>query len=224
MSVTAIPVIFLITLVVLTQSGKDVSSYSNVATDKKTYLAPLNYNYSTVSKQEEDRMTIYSYIRQTFKKIKEEDAKKIADGLVAYGKKFDLDPKFAAAVIARESGFKKDAVSHTGAKGLGQIKDFNFKALNINNPFKIEENVSGTVEYLKKMIGKWKDQPGLPTKAGKNSPALTKKEKEQQRIKLALASYYKGYTGVKKTGVDEKTEKYVDDIIAYYKDILTHKK
>ena len=53
MSVTAIPVIFLITLVVLTQSGKDISSHSSTAAEKKAYLAPLNYNYSTVSKQEE---------------------------------------------------------------------------------------------------------------------------------------------------------------------------
>ncbi|MFT5171347.1 MAG: soluble lytic murein transglycosylase-like protein, partial [Candidatus Marinamargulisbacteria bacterium] len=107
----------------------------------------------------------------------------------------------AAAVIARESAFNKNAISSTGAKGLGQIKNFNFKSLKINDPYDIKQNVSGTTSYLKRMLSKWKDQ--------------------SNNVSLALASYYKGYTNVKKGGgkLDKKTSGYVNDILDYYKDL-----
>ncbi len=142
------------------------------------------------------------------------------------GKKYNLDPKFAAAVIARESGFKKDAVSVTGAKGLGQIKDFNYKDLKIKDPFNINQNVDGTIQYLKKMIKKWNENEDsiVVEKAGGNKEVEKKPVAKEDHLKLALASYYKGFTAVKKTGVDPKTKKYVEDILSYYNDIIHSEK
>lgn len=153
--------------------------------------------------EQKEKESILNYITSVFKSINKEDAEEISSGLVEYGKKYNLDPKLAAAVIARESGFNKKAVSRTGAAGLGQIKDFNFKSLKINNPFNIKENVSGTTEYLNFMLSKWK---------GKN-----------ENVNMALASYYKGFTNVKKKGVDSKTEHYVNDILDYYDTIKKYR-
>ncbi len=207
MSLALVPVVFLSVFIILSQVDEPVT----MPKEGESVLGKHIYSRQNSKNDEE---TIYNYIRQTFKKISNVDAKRISENLVNYGKKYRVDPKFAAAVIARESGFKKDAVSKTGAKGLGQIKDFNFKDLNINDPYKIDQNVSGTVQYMKKMIKKWQKEPQYKTK--KNEQRLT----DEHKIKLALASYYKGFTAVKTEGVDKKTSQYVDDIVAYYKDIL----
>ena len=49
-------------------------------------------------------------------------------------------------------------MSKTGAKGLVQIKDFNFDMLSIKDPFSIQENVSGLTQYLLKNSDKWQSQ------------------------------------------------------------------
>ena len=145
--------------------------------------------------------SIFEFITNRFKKVSTSDAEKIAKYLVKYGKEHGIDPKFAAAVIARESAFNKQAESKTGAKGLGQIKDFNFPDLNINDPYDIRQNVSGTTNYLKKMLNYWKVH--------------------SKKTSLALASYYKGPNAVRrmKGDVDTETENYVKDIMKYYDDI-----
>ena len=226
MSLTIVPVIFLTLMVVLVGIEKGVEIKGN---QSKKIEQNLRKNKKVLSNQEKkmhkasykenkkDLNTIYNYITSKFKNVSQDDAKKISQNLVEHGKKYNVDPKFAAAVIARESGFKKDAVSHTGAKGLGQIKDFNFKDLNINDPYNINQNVSGTVQYLKKMIQKLNEQP-------QHKKVVSKPKDEPDNIKLALASYYKGFTAVTNQGIDHKTNKYVDDIIKYYKEIINSEK
>lgn len=237
MSLSAIPAIFLAVLILLSSADKGSSdqkksraaSQSTKQVKKETSLSNRvlkTYENAKAVPFQKDESAIYNYITKKFKKISVEDAKKIAKNLVDYGKKYNLDPKFVAALIARESGFKKDAVSVTGAKGLGQIKDFNYKDLRIKDPFKIEENISGTAEYLKQMIKKWNEKPDLKP-GGKPSDKTKNSKNEKKRIddvKLALASYYKGFTAVKTQGVDNKTKQYVDDIIAYYDEILEYEK
>ena len=221
MSLSLVPAVCLVVIMLLSQTDKDASTYNHHSHLKGKYIQK-EVNYNTVDKKvsnsQEDYDTIYSYIRKKFTKIDDEDAVKISKNLVEYGEKYDVDPKFAAAVIARESAFKKDAVSVTGAKGLGQIKDFNYKDLKINDPFKIEENVQGTVKYLKKMMKNWNN------KSINFVDNDMHKSNDESKVKLALASYYKGFTAVKNTGVDEKTKKYVDDIIDYYDEIIKNQK
>jgi soluble lytic murein transglycosylase-like protein len=160
------------------------------------------YNVDKPSRNEElDYKAIYKYIRQKYQNITENDAKEISKYLVSYGKKHELDPKFAAALIARESAFDKEAISSTGAKGLGQLKKFNFKPLKVQNPHNIKENVSGTVQYLKQMLSNWKNK--------------------SEKTELALASYYKGYGAVKRNNgdMDKKTRGYVNDILKNYRSL-----
>lgn len=204
---------------------------------------PLDPHDIAADEEEEDDsddaeyQTIISFISKKYKRVSEDDAHEIASSLVEYGREHDMDPKLAAAVIARESAFNKEAVSATGAKGLGQIKDFNFSTLNITNPFDIEQNVSGTTQYLKKMIKKWEQRMTSPdpdqNDVRRAKVSFQSKEKsdprivpqsENEKIKLALASYYKGFTNVNRTGIDPKTDGYINDIMKNYNDLRVIKK
>jgi membrane-bound lytic murein transglycosylase MltF len=181
----------------------------------------LSINHDASQNEELEFKTILAYIQTEYPKINQEDAKKIAEYLVQYGKEHNVDPKFAAALIARESAFNKEAVSVTGAKGLGQIKDFNFKDLNIGNPFDIKQNISGTTKYIKEMLGNWDMRMKEPKKhisEGKKVP-----QSESEKIKLALASYYKGFSAVNKEGMDPKTSGYVNDILKKYSELIALK-
>ena len=220
MSFSIIPGVFLIILVILSGVDDPVSKQ-----EKKSFINKQLFSskkpIGMLDQKESDQQTIYNYITSKFKKVSIDDAKNIAEDLVNYGKKHNVDPKFAAAVIARESGFKKDAVSVTGAKGLGQIKDFNYKDLKINDPFNINQNVNGTIKYLKKMIKKWNENNDqvVVEKGGHQQDSKKKLVDKKDHLKLALASYYKGFTAVKQTGVDQKTQKYIEDILDYYQEI-----
>lgn len=157
--------------------------------------------------KESEYLALYSYIKKNYTQVSDEDAKEIAHYLVDLSKENKIDPKFVAAVMAKESSFNKKAVSPSGAKGLGQLKDFNLKPLDVQDPYNIKENSGGTMKYLKQMLDKWK---------GKTN-----------QVGLALASYYKGYSNVKKdneTYEDPESKKYVGDILTQYDKIIDHKK
>ena len=180
---------------------KKRESYSSKQTVSKVGKTPDNIALDRRFNSQKEYQTIYNYIRSKYKQISSKDAQKISKYLVKYGKENNVDPKFAAALIARESAFNKKAISSTGAKGLGQIKEFNFKSLNINDPYDIQQNVSGTVGYLKHLVGKWKGH--------------------SEAASLTLASYYEGPNAMKakKGRLEGNTKTYVSDILKKYEDI-----
>ena len=133
--------------------------------------------------------------------MQESEAKDIAFWIDEYASKENLDPMLVAALIGRESSFQKKAVSKTGAKGLGQIKDFNFKSLEISDPFDIKQNIRGTVKYLKELKNMWKNS--------------------NDSNRMVLASYYQGPNKTKKTKdvLPNHVTNYVDDILKKYKSL-----
>ncbi len=142
---------------------------------------------------------IESFIKTQNPDISDTDVDEIAYWIDEYASKEDIDPMLVAALIDRESSFKKKAVSKTGAKGLGQIKDFNFKSLEIDDPYDVKQNVRGTVKYLKHLKDVWKDS--------------------NESTRMVLASYYQGpnATRKKKDRIPSKVSNYVDDILDRYK-------
>lgn len=216
---SVIPAIGLLVVVLLSADGKPKASPNRLYVSRPGSTQPFQPNQSANSLQnmksyaetpvinksqyypehaDEDYRSILTYIQKKYHSVSKEDAEKIADSLVRYGKQEGVDPKFAAAVMARESAFNKIAVSPTGAKGLGQIKSFNYPSLDIQDPFDIEQNVRGTVSYIKEMLSVWDNQ--------------------SEQVSLALASYYQGQGTVRKNNkkVDKTTQSYVDDIMKHY--------
>ena len=158
------------------------------------------YQYESKTPRE-DFQGLYRFIRKEYPQVSSEDAKQIAESLVDYGHENQLDPRLIAALISKESSFNKHAVSKTGAKGLGQIKSFNFNDLKIQNPFNIRQNVRGTSRYLKSLFQRWSGEDNSAT--------------------LALASYYKGPNAVAgmKDNLDQDARKYAKSVLKQYEKI-----
>jgi hypothetical protein len=227
-SLVYVPVIVVFTIIAFTPSIESTPP-SKVVVQSSSEQRAVTIQSGSQNDQSDYR-AILSFIKNKYHKIKQEDAESISKYLVEYGEKNQVDPKFAAALIARESSFNKGAVSKTGAKGLGQIKDFNFEALHIKDPFNVKENVSGTTQYLRTMFNQWQSRIDTgPSKKPKDTDdasevAFVQPNSQLEKVKLSLASYYKGFTQVNREGgtFDEKTQQYVSDILSYYDEIMNH--
>jgi soluble lytic murein transglycosylase-like protein len=77
------------------------------------------------------------------------EAWRIGRALVAYGRRFDVDPRLVSALVVVESGFQPRAVSPAGALGLGQLMPDVARAAGVRDPFSIEDNLYGTVRVLR---------------------------------------------------------------------------
>ena len=69
----------------------------------------------------------------------------------------DVDPRLVMALVACESSFKPEAVSRSGARGLGQLMPFTAKNFGVSDPFDIDENIRATFAYLQRETDRWCD-------------------------------------------------------------------
>lgn len=99
------------------------------------------------------------------------DIQKIGAGIIYYSRKYKVDPLLTLALLNIESAFDIDAVSVSGAMGLGQLMPGTAAGLGVNARDPVD-NVAGAVKYLERQLYRWKNCP--------NS------------IDLALASYNAG--------------------------------
>ena len=103
-NLSVVPALCLVVMMLLSQ-GEKPSRYQQ----KKQPESLSSYKLIDIKQAnyDQDYQTISSYIKKKFKKVSDEDVDKISTKLVEYGKEHDLDPKFAAALIARELAFQK---------------------------------------------------------------------------------------------------------------------
>jgi len=119
------------------------------------------------------------------------------DGLILLNARAnDVPPALVKAVIAAESMFDSEAVSHAGAQGLMQLMPETARALGVGDPFRPDENVRGGTEYLRAMLDRYGD------------------------FSRALAAYNAGPTAVDRhRGVPpyRETRDYVRRVLTYYR-------
>ena len=164
------------------KSGETI--YTNLTEDKS------DWQYQVVS---QERME--AIIRKYNKYLSESEADRIKIATNLYCKEKDIDPRLILALMARESAFNPQAVSPSGAIGLGQIMPFNYQELGIDNPRDIHQNVKGLVYYFRKKLDEWHG--------------------ESKQMELALASYLEGAGAIKRKNkkIEGHTEIYVNDIL-----------
>ena len=172
---------------------------------RSNYKVPKGYQPSRSKLDYEvargTKKKLVQYIKKSNPSLPNREVNEIAYWIDEYAKQEGVDPMLVAALISRESSFNKRAISSTGAKGLGQIKDFNFKSLQIKDPYNVKQNVRGTVKYLKELFSLWKDS--------------------SDSTRMVLASYYQGpnETKRKKNLFPDHVSNYVDDILKKYKSL-----
>lgn len=80
------------------------------------------------------------------------DREQYGDVITAASERFKIPEPLIRAVIKQESGFKENAVSKKGALGLMQLMPATADLLGVEDPFDVEENILGGVQYLRQMI------------------------------------------------------------------------
>ena len=136
-----------------------------------------------------------SFILKVNPKLDHDIAINIANVIKFYAGEYSLDPKLVLALMSRESSFRANAVSSSGAIGLGQLLSSTAKDMGVTDPYNPEENIKATSKYLALLIKKWNGN-----------------------VTLALASYKIGHgnvTKILKAGKDlpQSTRKYINDIM-----------
>lgn len=125
-----------------------------------------------------------------------DEAAQIADSIMRHAQTYDLNPKLVAALMTRESKFNPHALSSSGAVGLGQLLPSTAKALNVDDPYDIDQNAKGTVRYIKSLVDRFNGQ-----------------------VSNAIAAYLEGPNAVMKNGYSDHTRSYVQDILTIYQGI-----
>jgi len=121
---------------------------------------------------------------------------RIDAAIEAYSEKFNVDPLLVRAVIKQESGFQPFALSTAGAMGLMQLMPDTAKGLGVSDPYNIEENIRGGIQYLSYQL-----------------------EAFDNDLSLALAAYNAGPNAVRKYGgipPYQETRNYVKMVLKYY--------
>jgi len=92
------------------------------------------------------------------------------DEILTAAREYDVDPALVRAVIHAESAFNPKAVSPVGAQGLMQLMPGTADELGVNDPFAIQDNIRGGVDYLAQMLKRFGGDIRLATAAYNAGP------------------------------------------------------
>lgn len=142
--------------------------------------------------------TIAEYAMVLNRRLERGLAEKIARSLLDAAKRNNLDPCLLAAVVARESSFRPEACSSSGAVGLAQLMPQTAFMLGVVNPYDFAQNLDGAARYIAMLMLRWQDRDDF--------------------VEMALASYRLGPRIIElRCGIPD-----VAGIALYLNDILSH--
>ena len=106
---------------------------------------------------------------------------------------YNVDSEMIRAMIEVDSGWKADAVSGKGARGLMQLMPRTAAMLGVSDPFDPEQNIEGGVKYISDLTDKYKGD-----------------------VERALAAYNAGSARVDSGKTPSATDRYVRNVMALY--------
>ncbi len=126
--------------------------------------------------------TWMDWIRQQNSDLTEMQRKLIAESVLYYSEKFEIDHRLVFSMIKAESNFNPSCRSHAGAIGLCQLMPGTARSLGVKNPWNVQENIRGGVQYLAEQLNLYSDRGPY------------------EQCVLGLASYNAGPNAVKRAG------------------------
>ncbi|MGL4802940.1 MAG: lytic transglycosylase domain-containing protein [Cetobacterium sp.] len=128
---------------------------------------------------------------------------RIENAIKISSQKYGVDENLIKAIIKVESNFNPKVESSAGAKGLMQLMPENCKALNVQDPFNIEQNIDGGTRHIKEYLDRYNGN-----------------------VEMALMAYNGGPTRMMRRGVNsiqdiykmpKETQNYVPKVMKYYR-------
>lgn len=152
----------------------------------------------------------YEFIRSVNGRLRNEEAASIAYHLIHFAERYDVDPRLVVAMIMAESGFNPSATSRSGAMGLGQLMPGTARALGVEQPYNLAQNLYGSVKYLHGRLSNFQDH------------ALPNGGMSFEQAALAMAAYNAGPNAVRKYGgvpPYRETRTYVRRVMDLYRQL-----
>ena len=189
---------FNIMLTSLLSAISEKNKYAKTEAEKVSLEGILStYNSSVLSS---GSTSINNYITADVSNLTVENAVEL------YSNQHGVDSNLVKAIIKVESNFDPNVVSSAGAKGLMQLMPENCKALGVEDPFNIEQNIEGGVKHIKEYIDRYDGDIEMALMAYNGGPTrmmnrgvtsiddIYKMPKETQNYVPKVMSYYRGFT------------------------------
>ncbi len=109
-----------------------------------------------------DHATVASTLREANRRLSTAQSERIADAVMRYSAKYELDPALVTAVILVESGGRPEARSGKGALGLMQVMPYMLRPLGLaGSPSSVETNIEAGCIILGDNIRRWGEEDGI---------------------------------------------------------------
>lgn len=132
---------------------------------------------------------ISDYVQTYNRKLPAQEIAPIAEAIVQYSDRYGIDYRLLTSLIAIESAFRRDAVSSSGAIGMGQLKPDTAKWLGVMNPYDPVDNIAGTARFLGWLVRKYNGN-----------------------LEYALSAYYQGPGYVDRNGISQVCMPYLQKV------------
>jgi soluble lytic murein transglycosylase-like protein len=134
-------------------------------------------------------LMVSGYVQNYNRKLAVQEVSPIAEAIVQYSDRYGIDYRLLTSLIAIESAFRRDAVSSSGAIGMGQLKPDTAKWLGVVNPYDPVDNIAGTARFLGWLVRKYNGN-----------------------LEYALSAYYQGPGYVDRNGVSPVCMPYLQKV------------
>ncbi|HEX8834075.1 MAG TPA: lytic transglycosylase domain-containing protein, partial [Abditibacteriaceae bacterium] len=139
--------------------------------------------------------------RRFNRKLTAAQSDEIATAILNASRRYAMDPRFLASIIAVESGFDIYCLSSSGAMGLGQLMPFNLKPNGVTNAWNPTQNIFGAAKMLHGHLSDYRSRPDATL--------------------LAVAAYNAGPGAVRRAGYKvpngQQVQRYVWKVYNQYK-------
>lgn len=127
-------------------NGQPKATTPRPSTFSYTAYYPASFAKARAPLEKVDALT--NFINNYNKNITRQQANTIAEAIMEFSTHYNLDPRLVTSILAVESSFRTDAVSSSGAIGLGQLKPATASWLGVANPYDPIDNIAGATRYL----------------------------------------------------------------------------